>query len=321
MKIAVIKNIIATTLFALFLVGYVAWFAEETGVLTSLSGSSYHRIPQTLYSVAHSTREASGIVINDKAGEFYEYEAELVFENRAAYDGKVGFTFFWDVVAGFDEEAVTFNVAGVSYSVGESRDGWRMLKIRCEGVNAEDTLKAKLVYSAEALMLRDTEPGYYKWELDALTETRIPELEEEMASFKTPYACANWIKKNIEYVDHASNPQPAASTFRLGQGDCDDIAVLFCYMMKRLYPEMDPRVVEGWTLGGRYHANVAIRTRAGWLLLDPSLSSVKFGVFDFHPFVPAGRLSEPFLITDESGNPIETGGVGIAFGSGNVSAA
>jgi hypothetical protein len=312
------KNTVAVIVFSLLLICYVIPLTSELDILPRLSGSSYCYIPQTLYGFTHNTREVSGFVVDDKTGKFYEHEAELIFENRTGQDDELTFTFLLDVVEGFDESAVTFDAPNVSYSISEIKDGWRRLTILCKGVDTGQALTTKLIYPADALAVRNTAPGYYKWDIATLTEESIPELDKEIASFETPYACANWIKKNIEYLDHTSSPQTAADTVRLGKGDCDDVAVLFCYMMQKLYPETDSSIVEGWTLGGRYHANVAIHTDEGWLMLDPSVSSAKFGVFDFKPFVPAGRLSVPFLITDSEGNAMEAGGVGISFGRGEV---
>jgi hypothetical protein len=233
----------------------------------------------------------------------------------------MSFSFLWDVADGFDEDAVTFDKPGVSYEIlesGEAGEGWRRLVVHCEGIDTEGGLTARLRYSASALAVRDAAPGYYKWDIDAYTEESVPGLDAEIASFENPYACANWIKRNIVYESVSEEPQTAAETFKSGKGDCDDKAILFCYMVKRLFPEMEPRIVEGWTQSGDYHANIALRTDEGWLMLDPSMSSTKFGVFDFDPFAPASRISDPYRITDADGCGIEEGNLGIAFNGGMV---
>jgi hypothetical protein len=53
-------------------------------------------------------------------------------------------------------------------------------------------------------------------------------------------------------------------------------------------------------------------------MLDPSLSGTKFGVFDFDPFVPSGRMSMPFDIADEEGRIVTGAGLTAAFGEGTV---
>jgi hypothetical protein len=141
-----------------------------------------------------------------------------------------------------------------------------------------------------------------------------------MRSFKDIYACANWIQKHVSYETVVEDPQTAAETFRSGRGDCDDRALLFCYMVERLLPGMNPRIVEGWAEDGNYHANVELLTDEGWLMVDPSADSVRFGVFNFHPFVPSGAVSPPFNITDADGRAVANGGIGISFGSGTVRA-
>jgi hypothetical protein len=287
-------------------------------LMTHLAGTSYNSIPQAFYGMGHPTREVAGLVVRDKAGACYEYEVKLDFENKTGREGAVDFTFFWNVVEGFDEGAVVFDKPGVAYEVGPGDEGWRRLRVRCEGFDADGDLTATLRYPADALVLRDAVPGYYKWDLDEHTAEAIPELDSAMVSHENLYACANWIRRNIAYDNHEKDPQTAEETFREGTGDCDDIAILFCYMVQRLFPEMTPRVVEGWTVDGRYHANVVVRTGEGWLMLDPSVSSSKFGVFDFKPFVPSGRVSVPFDVTAEGGDAVGKDVVGIAFGGGTV---
>ncbi|MDR2163878.1 MAG: transglutaminase-like domain-containing protein [Clostridiales Family XIII bacterium] len=283
-----------------------------------LTGTSYCYIPQSIYRISHHTRNVAGLVVRDKTDEYYEYEAKFLFNNRSGQHGKMNFTFLMDAVEGFDEDAVTFSEPNVTYDVAAAEDGWRRLTINCKGLNADGALIAKLRYPADVLAVRDTAPGYYKWDIETYTEEDIPELDSAITSFKNPYACANWIRQNIDYENIAKGPQTAAETFRIKKGDCDDIAILFCYMTKRLFPEMEPRVVEGWIAGGGYHANVAVHTDAGWLMLDPSLSSARFGVFDFGPFVPSGTISTPFRITNASGCKIDEGGIDISFGDSTV---
>jgi hypothetical protein len=302
-----------------------AWAAE---FFAHLSCTPYHSIPQSFYGTFHETQEISGLVARDKSKEIYEHETEFVFSNRAERAGKMNFSFSWDAVEGFLEDEVTFDDPNVSCEIGPAGDtvegngtggrGWRRLTVRCRDFDPAKTLTAKLRYPADAIVVRDTAPGYYRWDLDLYIEEDIPELDREIASFQNPYACANWIRKNIRYENISSDPQTAAETFRSGRGDCDDIAILFCYMMKRLFPETTPRVVEGWTVEGGYHANAAMRTRGGWLTLDPIAPSVRFGVFDFKPFVPSGRISPPFRITDAEGDEVEEDSLGISFGEGTV---
>jgi hypothetical protein len=266
----------------------------------------------------HPTRDVAGLVAHDKTGEYYVHETKLIFDNNTGSSDRMNFTFRWEVIDGFDESAVAFDKPGVSYEVGDTEKGWRRLTITCEGLDVSEGLTAKLRYPAHMISVRDTAPGYYKWDLDAHTEEDIPELNNAMDSFETPYACANWIRQNIVYENFNSDPQTAAETFREGKGDCDDVAILFCYMVKRLFPEMEPRVVEGWTVDGAYHANVTVRTDEGWLMLDPSMSSVRFGVFDFEPFVPSGRVSHPSHITAVNGSASYDGGIEISFAGGSV---
>jgi hypothetical protein len=287
-------------------------------LLASLSGTSHSAIPQTFYSIFHDTQNVSGIVAIDKTGEYYEHDVELIFSDKAGAARDVDFTFTWDVVGGFDEDAVTFDTPGVAYKVDPSKGGWRRVTVHCEDFDLSRSLTATLRYSAEALAVSDTPHGYFKWDVDEYTAKAIPELDEEIASFENIYACANWINQNIEYASVDADPQEAYETFHSRKGDCDDIAVLFCYMVKRLFPEMEPRVVEGWTTEGRYHANALIHTESGWLMLDPAASSVRFGVFDFKPFAPSSRISEPFQITDEEGRTAENGSLSAAFGSGTA---
>jgi hypothetical protein len=308
---------ISTWALAVLICGVVV-FLGLSALMTHLAGTSYSAIPQYFYGMAHSTREVAGLVVRDKTGARYEYEVKLDFENKTGSEGTVDFTFFWDVVEGFDERAVAFDKPGVAYEVGPGEEGWRRLKVRCEGFDADGGLTAMLRYPADALVLRNAVPGYYKWDLDEHTAEDIPELDSTMASHENLYACANWIRQNIAYVNHEKEPQTAEETFRTGAGDCDDIAILFCYMVKRLFPEMAPRIVEGWTVDGRYHANVVVRTDEGWLMLDPSISSSRFGVFDFKPFVPSGRVSVPFNVTAEGRDADGEDVVGIAFESGTV---
>jgi predicted transglutaminase-like cysteine proteinase len=287
-------------------------------LLASLSGTSHSAIPQTFYSIFHDTQDVSGIVAMDKTGEYYEHEVELIFDDKTGAAHGADFSFTWDVVEGFDEDAVTFDAGGVKYKVGTPSDGWRRITVHCEGFDLSQSLTAKMRYSAEALEVSDTPYGYFKWDVDEYTDKAIPELDKEIASFENVYACANWINQNIEYESVDADPQEAWETYSSKMGDCDDIAVLFCYMVKRLFPEMEPRVVEGWTTGGRYHANAMIHTESGWLMLDPSAPSVKFGVFDFKPFAPSSRISEPFQITDEKGRTVENGSLSASFGNGTA---
>jgi hypothetical protein len=264
--------------------------------------------------MVYRVRDVAGLAVRDKADEYYEHEANLVFENRTGREGEMGFAFLWDVAEGFDESDVSFDKPGVTYEVSAVREGWRRLTVRCEGFDLREGLTAKFLYSADALSVSDAALGYYRWDLDEYTEKDIPELDRAIASFDSPYACADWIIRNIDYGNLSENPQPAAETFRNGRGDCDDMAILFCYMARRLFPEAELRLVEGWASNGDYHANVALRTDEGWLMLDPAMSSTQFGVFDFGPFVPAGLVSPPFCIRDSAGNEAGEGKIGIAFG-------
>jgi hypothetical protein len=339
-------------------------FAGISEFLAYLSGTSYCYIPQSIYGIFHETREVSELVTRARPGEYYEHETEFVFSNKTGREGAVNFTLLWDVVDGFDENAVVFDAPNISYRVGpagaagaradretepgsirgetegedadkagaekvgaEKEDaekvgaegkGWRRLTIRCRDFDPSGTLTALLRYPADKIAVRDTAPGYYRWDLDLHIKEDIPELDQTMASFENPYACANWIKRNIRYKSLSREPQTAAETFRAGEGDCDDIALLFCYMVKRLFPERTPRVVEGWTVDGGYHANVAMRADDEWLTFDPAMSSVRFGVFDLKPFVPSGRVSPPLYITDAKGNAVEDGDIDVIFGAGTV---
>jgi hypothetical protein len=314
-------------------VSCIAAFAGIAEFLAYLSGTSYCYIPQAIYGIFHETREVSEFVARDRSGEYYEHETEFIFSNEAERADAMNFTFLWDVVDGFDEDAVFFNDPNVSYEVGPAGtssdkkapegnsangEGWRRLTIRCKNFNLSKPLTAIVRYPAGKIMVRDAAPGYYRWDLDLHTKETIPELDKVMSSFENPYACANWIRRNIMYKSLTREPQTAAETFRAKQGDCDDIALLFCYMVKRLFPEKTPRVVEGWTVERGYHANVALRDGVAWLTLDPTMPSVRLGAFDLNPFVPAGRLSLPFRITDVKGNAVEKGGIGISFGDGTV---
>jgi hypothetical protein len=286
-----------------------------------MSGTSRSSVPQAIYGQFYATRDVGGLVALRKADVYYEHETRFVFDGEAGRGGATSFTFLWDVVDGFDEGAVSFDKPGVSYEIIETEavgEGWRRLIVRCEGMDTGSGLTAVLRYSAEELSVRDAAPGYYKWDLDAYTAESIPELDAEIASFENPYACANWIKENIAYENVTEAPQTVAETFYSGKGDCDDRAILFCYMVKRLFPEMGQHIVEGWTKSGDYHANIALHTDDGWLLLDPSMSSTKFGVFDFEPFVPSSRISLPYNITDADGREREEGSLGIAFNGGVV---
>jgi hypothetical protein len=277
------------------------------GLLAILPDSPYKLISQAQHKPSYRTREISGFTVRDKMGEYYEHKVELIFTKKGGAAGSVDFSFLWDVADGFDESAVAFNNPDVTYEVGPPDDGWRRLTVRCKNFDGDQRLTAKFIYPADALVVRDSPQGYYRWDVDTYTNEEIPELNRVMAALKSPYACADWIKNNIAYATVSDAPQFAAATFRSGKGDCDDIAILFCYMMKRLFPKTQPRVVEGWTTGSRYHANALIRTDSGWLMLDPAFSDVKSGVFDFGPFVPSSRISAPFNVTDEDGRAIKSG--------------
>jgi hypothetical protein len=285
---------------------------------TSLSGTSFSSILQAFYGISHDTREVSGIVARDKSDEYYEHEVELIFGDKAGAARSMDFSFIWDVVEGFDEDAVIFDDPNVSCEIDPLRDGWRRITVRCEDFDLGKSLNAKLRYSAGALTVSDTAPGYFRWNLDEYTDTAILELDRQIMSFENIYACANWIRRNIEYESVNEDPREASDTFLSRKGDCDDIAVLFCYMVGRMFPEMEPRVVEGWTTEGRYHTNALIHTESGWLMLDPSTSSVKFGVFDFKPFAPSGLIYEPFQITDAEGRTAKDGSLSAEFGHGTV---
>jgi hypothetical protein len=289
-----------------------------TELFASLSGTSFSFIPQFFYGISHDTKEFSGIVALDKSGEYYEHEVELIFGDKTNAARSMDFSFKWDVVEGFDEDAVTFDDPNVDCEVSPLSDGWRRITVHCEDFDLGKSLNAKLLYSADALTLSDTAPGYFRWNLEEYTDKAIPELDTEIMSFENIYACTNWIKRNIEYESVSDDPQEASETFYSRKGDCDDIAVLFCYMVERIFPEMEPRVVEGWTTEGRYHTNALIHTESGWLMLDPSTSSMRFGVFDFKPFAPSSRIYEPFQITDAEGRSTEDGSLSAAFGSGTV---
>jgi hypothetical protein len=302
-------------IFVCFIVAPVAMI----GLLAVIPDTSYKHASQSLHKRSYKTREISGFTVRDKSGEYYEHRAELLLTKEKDAEDSMDFSFLWDVVDGFDESAVTFNDPDVTYKVGPADEGWRRLTIRCKDFDRDQRLIAKFIYPADALVVRDAPPGYYRWDIDAHTDEEIPELNRAMAALESPYACADWIKNNITYDTVSEAPQIAADTFRSGKGDCDDIAILFCYMVKRLFPKTEPRVVEGWTTGGRYHANALIRTGSGWLMLDPSFSDVKSGVFDFGPFVPSGRISVPFNITDASGLAVTSDGPDVAFGKGTVS--
>jgi hypothetical protein len=314
-------------------VSCMAAFAGIAEFLAYLSGTSYCYIPQAVYGIFHETREVSELVARDRSGEYYEHETEFLFSDKAGRTGAMNFTFLWDVADGFDEDAVIFDNPNVTYEVGPAGtssgknapegnsaqgEGWRRLTIRCHNFDLSKPLTAIVRYPAGKIIVRDTAPGYYRWDLDLHTKEAIPELDKVMASFENPYACANWIRRNIVYKSLTREPQTAAETFRARQGDCDDRALLFCYMVKRLFPEKTPRVVEGWTVERGYHANVALRDGVAWLMLDPAAPSVRYGVFDLNPFVPAGRLSLPFRITDAKNNAVEKGVIGISFGDGTV---
>ncbi|MDR1292665.1 MAG: transglutaminase-like domain-containing protein [Clostridiales Family XIII bacterium] len=288
------------------------------GLLAIIPDTSYKHGAQPFHRLSYKTREISGFTVRDKAGEYYEHQAEVIFTNEGAAVGGVDFSFLWDVTGGFDEDAVIFDDPGVTYDVGPSDEGWRRLTVHCKDFDGDRRLNAKFIYPADALVVRDAPPGYYRWDVDDYTDEEIPALNREMTAFENPYACADWIKEHIKYGTVSDDPQIAAETFRGGKGDCDDIALLFCYMVKRLFPETEPRVVEGWTTKGRYHANALIRTDSGWLMLDPAFSDVKFGVFDFGPFVPSSRISVPFDITDENGFAVTPGGLSASFGKGTV---
>jgi hypothetical protein len=296
----------------------MAAFAGVSEFLAYLSGTSYCYIPQSIYGIFHETREVSELVARGRPSEFYEHETEFVFSDKTGGKGAVNFTFRWDIVDGFDENAVVFDMPNVSYIIGAEEKGWRRLTVKCEDFDLPATLTAIVRYPADEIVARDAAPGYYRWDLDEHTKEDIPELNKAMASFENPYACANWIRRNIAYENLSDEPQTAAETFRAKKGDCDDIAILFCYMVKRLFPGKTPRVVEGWTTGGGYHANVAMRAGDGWLTLDPTAPSARFAVFDFNPFVPSGLVSSPFRLTDAEGNAMKNGGVDISFGDGTV---
>jgi hypothetical protein len=305
---------------ALFLVSVccVAAFVAIIGLLVILPDTPYKHISQALSKPPYKTREISGFTVRDKSDKYYEYQAELLFTKEGNAADSLDFSFFWDIIAGFDEDAVTFDDPNVTYTVEPADEGWRRLTVHCKNFTGSRSLTAKFIYSAESLIVRDTPHGYYRWDIDAHTDEEIPELNREMATLESPYACANWIKNNITYETISEAPQTAAETFRAGKGDCDDIALLFCYMVRHLFPEAEPRIVEGWTTGGRYHANVLIHTDSGWLMLDPSFPDVKLGVFDFGPFAPSSRISVPFNITDESGHAVTSGGLSVMFGKGTV---
>jgi hypothetical protein len=288
------------------------------GLLAILPDTSYKHLSKSFNKPPYKTREISEFTVRDKVGEYYEYQSEIIFTKDESAASATDFSFIWDVVEGFDEDAVTFDDPDVTYKVGPADEGWRRLTVRCEAFDDSRSLTAKFIYPAEALVVRDTPHGYYRWDIDEYTDEEIPELNRSMATFKSPYACADWIKRNITYGNVSDVPQMAADTFRAGKGDCDDIAILFCYMVKRLFPKTDPHIVEGWTTGGRYHANALILTDSGWLMLDPSFSDVKSGVFDFGPFVPSGKISVPFNITDANGPATTSGGLSIVFGEGTV---
>jgi hypothetical protein len=232
--------------------------------------------------------------------------------------GKISFSFKWDVVDGFDEATVIFDQPLITYEVAHLRDGWRRLTVHCDDIDIAQGLTAKLTYSADRLALRSAPPGYYKWDAGELTAPDIPALDDTIAALDSIYACADWIDKNISYETVAQDPQTAGETYRGKKGDCDDVAILFCYMVKKLHPGSDLRIVEGWTTDGRYHANVAMRTPRGWLMFDPLAGSMKFGILDFSPFVPSGRISVPFDITDARGRAIPAGALTTAFAHGTV---
>jgi hypothetical protein len=302
------------------MVGIVVGILFMTGIF-GISGHTYSdgNVARSIYLMFNDTREASGLLVRDRTGEYYELTTRFSFNNKTEPAGSADFVFQWNVAEGFDEGAVVFDDPNVAYDVAESEDGWRTITVRCEGLNYGNGLTAKLRYPAEALAVRETAPGYYQWDLDALTEEDVPELNREIASFESLYDCANWIRRNIEYETVSDEPQTAAATFRGKRGDCDDIAVLFCYMAGRLSPETTPRVAEGWTTSGRYHANVLIRTGSGWVTLDPYVSSTQFGVFDIRPFVPSGHVSLPYDVKIAEGGAVEAGAVdGRAAGAGAV---
>jgi hypothetical protein len=309
---------VSAVVYVILICCVVSSFAASA-ILIYLSNTSYDFIPQRFYGITHPTRDVAGLVMCDKTGEYYEHETRLVFENNTGFANEMDFSFRWDVVDGFDENAVVFNNPDVTYEVGDADKGWRRLTVSCKGLNVGEGLTAKLRYPANVIALRDTIPGYYKWDLDSYTNETIAELDDVMVSFGNIYACANWIKRNISYEIVTGGPKTAAETFRSGSGDCDDIAILFCYMVERLFPETEPRVVEGWTTEGAYHANVVVCTDEGWLMLDPSMPSARFGVFDFNPFVPSGRVSAPFGIATADGRVVESGGIDIGFAGGTVS--
>jgi hypothetical protein len=286
--------------------------------LMALPNASYRQISRSFYKLSHRTNLVSGFTVRDKSGEYYEHTIELLFTREKGSTDDMDFSFLWDVVDGFDERAVTFDDPGATYEIGPAGPGLRRLTVHCKDLGKDQRLTAKFIYPAETLAVRKTPPGYYRWDLDAYTMEDIPELDRKMATLKSPLACASWIKQHISYQSVSEDPQTAAETFYSGKGDCDDLAILFCYMVKRLFPETTPRIVEGWTTEGRYHANALIHTDAGWLMLDPSVSSVEFGILDFGPFVPSSRISAPFNITDAKGHAVAPGGINAAFGKGTV---
>jgi hypothetical protein len=291
------------------------------GLFAIIPDTSHKHTSLFSHKPPYKTREISGFTVRDKAGEYYEHQTELIFTREEREKGAAGgtdFSFLWDVVDGFDENAKIFDDPDISYKIGPSDEGWRRFTIRCKNFTGDRRLTAKFIYPANALVVRNDPHGYYRWDVDAYTNEDIPELNRVMTKLESPYDCADWIKENIAYGSVSASPQIAASTFRSGKGDCDDIAILFCYMVKRLFPKTEPRVVEGWTTGSRDHANALIHTDSGWLMLDPSFSNVKLGVFDFGPFVPSGRISVPFNITDANGDYVKPGGLSAAFGKGTV---
>jgi hypothetical protein len=298
-------------------VGFLLAFFVILELAGCLAGPSGNPI-RPLRDPRGDVRDVSGLTIRDKSGEYYEQEAELIFRNRTGTTEKMNFSLIWDVAEGFDEKAVSFDRPDVAYDVAPVRGGWRRLTVRCKDMDGDGRLRARFVYPADAIAVNDDALGYYRWDLDAYMAEDIPGLDAAMTSFEDPYDCAGWIRRNIAYGNVSEEPQTAAGTFRSGKGDCDDVAILFCYMVTRRFPSMDPRVVEGWTTRGRYHANALLRTDGGWLMLDPFHPDAESGVFDFNPFVPSGRISTPFDITDADGNPVVKGGLGVAFGDATV---
>ncbi|MDR1496442.1 MAG: transglutaminase-like domain-containing protein [Clostridiales Family XIII bacterium] len=292
--------------------------AGLTGISLGSTGVFSAHILQSIYGIFNDTREVSGLVLRDKTGEYYELAVEFDFLNKTGLSDDMDITFSWDMAEGFDEDAVIFDQPNVAYEVGAGEEDLRRLTVHCRGFDSAKGLTARLRYSAEALAVRETVSSHYRWDLNELTSEDISELDAEMASFEDLYACANWIRRNIKYEEVTEGPQSAAETFRAKRGDCDDIAILMCYMVGRLFPEKEPRVAEGWTTNGRYHANTLIHTDEGWITLDPNASSLRFDVLDSQPFVPAGRVSLPFDVRDADGREAEPGELGIAFGKGTV---